>query len=174
MDWVDKISQFWPHLAVGFHLLAALLASAHALLNKRDSRAATLWIAFIWLMPALGPLLYLVLGVNRIRRRALILGVHKPASRSILEDLEQPEHEGTEHLKLLARVVSRLVAEPLTAGNRVQPLVNGDKAFPSMPRLNPHKDPFRWSVTSLTMSPAEENLPMRSAALPSAGWRCGS
>ena len=132
MDWVDKISQFWPHLAVGFHLLAALLASAHALLNKRDSRAATLWIAFIWLMPALGPLLYLVLGVNRIRRRALILGVHKPASRPILEDLEQPEHEGTEHLKLLARVVSRLVAEPLTAGNRVQPLVNGDEAFPAM------------------------------------------
>ena len=132
MDWVDKIFQFWPHLAVGFHLLAALTASAHALLNKRDTRAATLWIAFIWLMPALGPLLYLVLGVNRIRRRALVLGVHKPASRPILEDLEQPEHEGTEHLKLLARVVSRLVAEPLTAGNRVQPLVNGDEAFPAM------------------------------------------
>jgi cardiolipin synthase A/B len=132
MDWVDKISQFWPHVAVGFHLAAALLVSAHALLNKRDTRAATLWIAFVWLMPALGPLLYLVLGVNRIRRRALILGVHKPASRPILEDLEQPEHEGTEHLKLLARVVSRLVAEPLTAGNRVQPLVNGDEAFPAM------------------------------------------
>jgi cardiolipin synthase len=132
MDWVDKISRFWPHVAVGFHLAAALLASAHALLNKRDTRAATLWIAFVWLMPALGPLLYLVLGVNRIRRRALILGVHKPASRPILEDLEQPEHEGTEHLKLLARVVGRLVAEPLTAGNRVQPLVNGDEAFPAM------------------------------------------
>jgi cardiolipin synthase A/B len=132
MDWVDKISQFWPHLAVGFHLLAALTASAHALLNKRDTRAATLWIAFVWLMPALGPLLYLVLGVNRIRRRALVLGVHKPASLPILEDLEQPEHEGTGHLKLLARVVSRLVAEPLTAGNRVQPLVNGDEAFPAM------------------------------------------
>jgi phosphatidylserine/phosphatidylglycerophosphate/cardiolipin synthase-like enzyme len=38
----------------------------------------------------------------------------------------------TEHLKLLARVVSRLVAEPLTAGNRVQPLVNDYEAFPAM------------------------------------------
>ena len=92
MDWVDKISQFWPHMAAGFHLLASLLASAHALLNKRDTRAATLWIAFIWLMPAVGPLLYLALGINRIRRRALMLGVHKPASRPILEDLDQPEH----------------------------------------------------------------------------------
>jgi len=69
-------------VAVGFHLAAALLASAHALLNKRDTRAATLWIAFVWLMPALGPLLYLVLGVNRIRRRALILGVHQTRQSS--------------------------------------------------------------------------------------------
>jgi len=30
MDWLDKISEFWPHLAAGFSLLAALLAPAHA------------------------------------------------------------------------------------------------------------------------------------------------
>ncbi len=27
--------------------------------------------------PAFGPILYLILGVNRIRRRAVLLGVHK-------------------------------------------------------------------------------------------------
>ena len=43
MNWLDHIARFWPHLAAGFDLLAALLASAHALLHKRDSRAATLW-----------------------------------------------------------------------------------------------------------------------------------
>ena len=132
MDWLDKISRFWPHLAAAFDLLASLLASAHALLHKRDTRAATLWIGFIWLMPAVGPLLYLALGVNRIRRRALVLGVHKTIRRSIPEDLGEPEHEGAEHLKLLARVVSRVVARPLTPGNHVQPLVNGDEAFPAM------------------------------------------
>src|ERR1017187_1629339 len=132
MDWLNKISQFWPHLAAGFDLLASLLASAHALLHKRDTRAATLWIGFIWLMPAVGPLLYLALGVNRIRRRALLLGVHKTTRRGIPEDLGEPEHEGAEHLKLLARVVSRVVNRPLTPGNHVQPLVHGDEAFPAM------------------------------------------
>jgi cardiolipin synthase len=132
MDWVGKISQFWPHLAVAFHLLASLPASAHALLHKRDTRAATLWIAFIWLMPVVGSLLYLVLGINRIRRRALKLGVRRAASRPIPQDINSPEYEGTEHLKLLARVVSRVVSEPLTATNRVHPLVNGDEAFPAM------------------------------------------
>jgi cardiolipin synthase len=132
MDWLNLICRYWPHLAAGFDFLAALLASAHALLHKRDTRAATLWIGVVWLMPAVGPLLYLALGVNRIRRRALLLGVHKTTRRGIPEDLGEPEHEGAEHLKLLARVVSRVVNRPLTPGNHVQPLVNGDEAFPAM------------------------------------------
>ena len=47
MNWLDQISRFWPHLAAGFDFLAALLASVHALLHKRDSRATTLWIGFM-------------------------------------------------------------------------------------------------------------------------------
>ncbi len=132
MNWLDQISRFWPHLAAGFDFLAALLASAHALLHKRDTRAATLWIAFIWLLPVFGPIFYLVLGVNRIRRRAVSLGVHKTFSRPIPRNLGEPQHEGAEHLKMLARAVSRVVKRPLTAGNKIQPLVNGDEAFPAM------------------------------------------
>ena len=132
MDWLDKISRFWPHLAAGFDLLAAMLASFHALLNKRDSRAATLWLGLIWFLPLLGPLLYLALGVNRIRRRALTLAVHKTFSRHVPENLGEPQHEGAEHLKMLARTVSRVVTRPLTAGNQIEPLVNGDAAFPAM------------------------------------------
>ncbi|HTY88170.1 MAG TPA: phospholipase D-like domain-containing protein [Candidatus Acidoferrum sp.] len=132
MDWLDKIARFWPHLAAGFDFLACLLASVHALLHKRDTRAATLWLGFIWLVPVIGPLLYLALGVNRIRRRALVLGVHKTRLRGMPRNLGEPEHEGAEHLKLLASVVSRVVTRPLTPGNHVRPLVNGDEAFPAM------------------------------------------
>ena len=66
-------------------------------------------------MPAVGSLLYLVLGINRIRRRALTLAVHKTFSRPVPENLGEPQHEGAEHLKMLARTVSRVVAQPLTA-----------------------------------------------------------
>ena len=132
MNWLDVITRFWPHLAAGFDFLAALLASLHALLNKRDSRAATLWIGFIWLLPVFGPLAYLALGVNRIRRRALQLGVHKTLTRPVPENLGEPEHEGAEHLKMLARVVNSVVTRPLLPGNKIEPLVNGDEAFPAM------------------------------------------
>jgi cardiolipin synthase A/B len=132
MDWLDKLSRFWPHLVAGFDVLAAVLASCHALLNKRDSRAATLWIGIIWLMPVIGPVLYLVFGVNRIRRLAIKLGVHQPVGRAVPENLGEAEHDGAEHLKMIARVVGRVVERPLTPGNNIQPLVNGDEAFPAM------------------------------------------
>jgi cardiolipin synthase len=132
MNWLDHLARFWPHLAAGFDFIAAMLASAHALLNKRDSRAATLWIGVIWTLPLLGPLLYLALGVNRLRRRAITLAVHKTFSRPVPEDLGEPEHDGAEHLKHLARVVNRVTTQPLTTGNKIEPLVNGDAAFPAM------------------------------------------
>ena len=132
MNWLAVYYKYWPHLAAGFDLLACLLASSHALLHKRDTRAATIWIGVIWFLPALGPLLYLAMGVNRIRRRAIKLGVHKTFSRDIPENLGEPEHDGAEHLKHIARVVSRVVTQPLTAGNKIEPLVNGDAAFPAM------------------------------------------
>ncbi len=110
--------------------MASLLASGHALLHKRDVRAATLWIGLTWLMPVLGPLLYLILGVNRIRRRALSLGVEKVAKS--LEDFDGPAFEGTQDVIALARVVGRVVVKPLALSNSVQPLINGDEAFPAM------------------------------------------
>lgn len=132
INWLDTILRYWPRLVASFHLLAALLASFHALLNKRDSRAATLWLGTIWFLPLLGPILYLSLGVNRIRRRAISLGVHGTVVRPIPEHFGESQPAGVEHLEMLARVVSRVVSQPLNPGNRIEPLVNGDEAFPAM------------------------------------------
>jgi cardiolipin synthase len=132
MNWLDTFYKFWPHVAAGFDLCACALASGHALLHKRDNRAATIWIGVIWTLPALGPLLYLALGVNRIRRHAIKLGIHKTRSRPVPENLGEPEHDGAEHLKHIAVVVSRVATQPLTAGNKIEPLINGDEAFPAM------------------------------------------
>jgi len=132
MNWLDKLAGLWLHFAAGFDFLACLLASCHALLHKRDTRSATIWIGIVWMLPVFGPVLYLALGINRIRRRAIQLGVHKTISRPIPEALGEPEPAGAEHLKLLARVVGRVVERPLTPDNTIEPLVNGDEAFPAM------------------------------------------
>jgi cardiolipin synthase A/B len=63
-------------------------------------------------------MLYLALGVNRIRRRAMSLGVHKTFSRPIPENLANRNTKARNILQMLARVVSRVVAQPLTPGNQ--------------------------------------------------------
>jgi cardiolipin synthase len=64
-----------PLLVSLLHLVCATAVTVHALLNKRLVHAAIGWIALAWLAPFMGALLYLMLGVNRIRRAAVALGL---------------------------------------------------------------------------------------------------
>ncbi len=117
-------------------LLITLLASGHAILHKRDTRAAVAWVGVIWLVPVIGPLLYVILGINRIRRRAVALrsgharyrsfGNVPPGCRKNTQDPLQDQFAA------LSRLVYRVVRTPLLQGNRVVPLVNGDEAYPAM------------------------------------------
>jgi cardiolipin synthase len=132
MHWLDNLLRFWPHMVAGFELVAGVLASIHALLHKRDSRSAALWLGLIWFLPVLGPILYLALGVNRIRPRALSLGVHSSVTPAVPTNLGESHPAGVEHLQMLARIVDRVAGQSLTPGNQIHPLVNGDEAFPAM------------------------------------------
>src|SRR5258705_10754570 len=50
--------------------VSAATASGHAVIYKRDSRSASIWVLLIWILPAVGPVLYALLGVNRVGGRA--------------------------------------------------------------------------------------------------------
>jgi cardiolipin synthase A/B len=135
----NLVHYFWHIAAIGTGLLLSILATAHAVLNKRDSRAAIAWVGFVWLVPLVGAIMYFIFGVNRIRHKAALLRRSLERYRAqatqyecLQEDLQRhlPDHAG--HLKMLARVVERLVERPLLAGNRIDPLVNGDEAYPDM------------------------------------------
>jgi cardiolipin synthase len=119
---------FWPYLLALADLFVAGIASGHAILYKRDVRAAIGWSGLIWFVPFLGALFYLFLGINRIRRRA--------------EQLERPEVEGEVPAPAPPAEIGTLVSlqklglgitdRALVRGNRVTPLLNGDEAYPAM------------------------------------------
>jgi cardiolipin synthase len=118
-------------------LVFAVLTSGHAILYKRDSRAALLWVGVIWLVPAIGGVLYLTFGINRIRRRALFLrgSVQRDSSAtsdSAIPGLDASSIPACAALNGLPRLVSEFVSKPLLDGNRIDPLLNGDEAFPAM------------------------------------------
>src|SRR5574341_131531 len=109
-------------------LAAALFASGHAVIYKRESRSAALWVIVIWVMPALGPILYLLMGVNRVQRRAVRLRGDMVRYRSAAVRAEAP---GT-HLAPLARLVDQVIERPLCACNTIEDLVDGAQAYPAM------------------------------------------
>ena len=131
--------RFWHFGVAGLALLLSVLASGHAVLYKRDSRATISWVGFVWLVPLVGAVLYFLFGVNRIRRRAIQLRSNREryqaqphAPECAPEELARhlPAHAG--HLHVLARVVGQVVGRPLLPGNRIEPLINGDQAYPAM------------------------------------------
>src|SRR4051812_13956044 len=66
-------STIWPWIILLAHSLIIVLASAHVVLTKRDSRSAIGWIGIIWLAPIIGSLIYFTFGINRIQRKARYL-----------------------------------------------------------------------------------------------------
>lgn len=77
VDWLAEFMRFWHFFAGALALALSILASAHAVIYKRDPRSATLWVGVAWLLPLLGAVLYFTLGVNRLRRRAVLLRGHR-------------------------------------------------------------------------------------------------
>jgi cardiolipin synthase A/B len=110
-------------------LLLATLAAGHALLYKRDTRAVIAWVGLIMLVPLAGAILYWMLGVNRVRRRAAVL---RPQGTPPERGAPEARAEPAEALAPLARVGDKIGAFPLVAGNSVEALENGDEAFPPM------------------------------------------
>jgi cardiolipin synthase A/B len=131
--------KFWHLATAGVVLALAVIACGHAILYKKDTRAAIAWVGFICLVPLIGSLLYFVFGINRLRRRAILLRGQMERYRAATAQTEclpeklqdhLPPHSG--HVNLLARIVGTVVGRPILPGNQIEPLINGDEAFPAM------------------------------------------
>ena len=126
------------HLVALAILAASLAATVHILLNKQDVRAAIGWMAVVWLVPGVGAALYLLLGINRIRRgaerrlRDRGLAVPETPGPSRGPELADLDPSAPPRLGALGRLAGALTGLPLTAGNRLDILVEGDEAYPAM------------------------------------------
>lgn len=126
----------WETLALLlFHALLAPATAVHALLYKREARGAFGWIAVCIVTPVAGPILYLFFGVNRTRNRAQRFSMPELSSgerggavdrpHPLPDDLPEPFFE-------LARSGRALSRHPLATGNTIEPLFNGEQAYPAM------------------------------------------
>jgi cardiolipin synthase A/B len=124
------------------HIALAIGVSAHIILTKDDVRAAIGWVGLVWLAPVVGSFIYMALGVNRMSRRADAMRGRAPLAA---EDRAQTVRAGfapvpaevlppdaPAALHAIARLVGTVTRQPLTPGCAIEPLMNGDEAYPAM------------------------------------------
>lgn len=139
MDWLAELGKIWHWLVAALTVTLDVWASAHAILHKRDSRAATVWVGFVWFVPLFGAVAYFIFGVNRIKRRAVELRGEQErfASKTNTAGLDTTQLVGAlnasdQQLAGLASAMANILPRPLLPGNQVKLLINGDAAYPAM------------------------------------------
>lgn len=118
------------YLLAMLHLAPASLSAYHILLYKRDTRSALGWIMACLFIPFGGPLAYFFFGINRVRTRA----------RGIRHGLFSVEYEvgpraatpEAHFARGLESIGYRITGTPLSSGNTVSVLYNGEQAYPAM------------------------------------------
>ena len=128
-------------LGIFFLAVLALGAAGHALLRKSDSRSALGWVAVCLTFPLAGPILYILFGVNRVRRSASRMRKEVDAlSESRAQSMPSYPSAAVNPTVLhhafqrLERVGRNILGAELVGGNCVEPLFNGDEAYPTMLR----------------------------------------
>ncbi|MBI5552805.1 MAG: PLDc N-terminal domain-containing protein [Desulfobacterales bacterium] len=130
---------FWFLIVIGCILLFSWASALHALLYKRDSRAALAWIVVCVMFPPFGALFYFLFGINRVRTHGRRLGgpltllLHmgtEAAEEGLVPAI--PPSAVPAAFQPIANLSDRITRQPLLGGNRVEPLSNGEEAFPAM------------------------------------------
>ncbi len=129
------VLDYWPHLVFILSLLIGGTAAVHAAMTKHDVRAAIGWVGIIMMSPLLGPLFYLVAGINRIRHshisdlRNKTLKDYASNVDPVLADVGIISGLQFQSLRVLGDRISHF---PLRDGNHIQILSGGDQAYPAM------------------------------------------
>jgi cardiolipin synthase len=118
-----------PPVLTIVHLVLALSVTGHVLLHRREASSSIAWIGLAWLSPLLGCVLYLLLGINRVRRRAATLrGRGRERESAALPHAVVRD----DHLAQLERAGRQITARALLGGNGIAILRSGDEAYPQM------------------------------------------
>jgi cardiolipin synthase len=134
----ETLSAYWPHILVALSILLGVPAAIHATMTKEEVRAAIGWVGVIMLSPVVGPLIYAIGGVNRIRRKTLNLsregllaaGWHHMAEYDVSNAYMQVAYGGA--LAAMQRLGDTVGRCKLTSGNRISVLSTGDEAYAAM------------------------------------------
>ncbi len=127
--------EYETHLIFAASVLFSVTAAVHIALTKRDVRAAIAWVGVVLFSPFLGPFLYFVVGINRIRRTRISSHrdrlLKEGADHSLVTVTDLTRHADS-HFLSLKHATDTVTRFALCGGNDIVPLDGGDQAYPEM------------------------------------------
>ncbi len=132
---LDALAHYWPHILAAISLVTGTLGAVHAAMTKEDVRSAIGWVGVIVLSPLVGAAIYLIAGINRIRR-ASILQHHliqtetgRPAFEGFHVEPAMIAQTYGNRFSALKTLGDRVTKSRLVAGNAIDLLGTGDEAY---------------------------------------------
>jgi cardiolipin synthase len=129
------LREVWPYLVTIAYVAGASWVTVDAVLRKRHAPAVVAWVGLAWLAPISGAIAYFLLGINRIQRSGSALERQPavaPDSAARAAPGCGPAPSIAPGFAGLLRLGERVTRRPLYEGNRIEPLVDGDAAYPAM------------------------------------------
>jgi len=111
-------------------LLFSITAACHAVINKREPRAALGWFVFIVVAPTIGVIAYFLFGLNRVQRKGLKLDELYPMEKE--KNKQLPGLKKLKSLEPVFKVGEKLSFSPICMLEEIIPLDTGDEAYPQM------------------------------------------
>lgn len=129
---LEWIYLHWVTITVILHISLSLVTSLHVLLFKENERTSLAWIGLVILSPVVGSLFYWLFGINRIKRLA-----QKKHPQTLKQDFRHQEKPIEFHhlpKNWHSAIIAGHAIHPVNyvADNKVEPLINGDTAYPAM------------------------------------------
>lgn len=133
----------WSLLAFAAYLVVLILVCLRIVFETQSTNKTLAYLLFAIFIPVIGMIFYVTFGINywRIKRYSK----KSEADQKMLDQLKDSITEynavtidpkkdpGSEHAELAAMLIKDL-GSPLTKGNRVELLINGENKFPELMR----------------------------------------
>lgn len=129
------LDEYWPHLVLLLSITVGGSAAIHAAMTKTDVRAAIAWVGVIIMSPLLGPFIYLIAGINRIRHDHISDQRNRSLPQCKTDNALTPidvANLAAPQFTALHKLSDGLSRFPLLDGNFVRILRSGDEAYPAM------------------------------------------
>ncbi|MFT5815549.1 MAG: cardiolipin synthase [Psychroserpens sp.] len=129
---IQWLSTHWVTIIVIFHISLSFITSIHVLLFKENERTSLAWIGLVILSPVIGSLFYWLFGINRIQR--LAQKKHPPTLKQDFCSTEKTIRFHQLPKNWYPAIIAAHNIHPINylANNSVEPLINGDTAYPTM------------------------------------------